>query len=71
MRAHNMLLYLQSLEDRIERLLYQKGEAEIRRTVETGGQPPKKGVIWAGGVKPNPSGGPFKPQVHITGRIDM
>lgn len=39
--------------------------------MEIDGNPlPKKVQLWVQGSKPPPQGGPFKPIVHVTGRVD-
>lgn len=44
---------------------------EVRKSVEVDGNAiPKKPQLWTQGQKPPPQGGPFKPIVHVTGRVD-
>jgi hypothetical protein len=62
---------MKALEHRTTELLFEKGLLEIRKAIELDGLPfPKKPQLWVTGQKPTPQGGPFKPQLHITGRID-
>lgn len=59
------------VEHRTTELLFEKGLLEVRKSVELDGNPlPKKAALWVQGQKPAPQGGPFKPQVHVTGRVD-
>jgi len=71
MRPHNICLCLAILEHRVTQLLYDKGRLEVEKAVEVDNLPlPKKPQMWVPGVKPKPSGGPFKPKVMVTGRMD-
>jgi len=71
MRPHNVNLCMKALEHRTTELIFEKGILEVRKMVELDGMPaPKKPQLWIQGQKPPPQGGPFKPQVHVTGRID-
>lgn len=70
-KPHNICLVMKVLEHRATELLFEKGMLEIRKAVEIDGMPlPKKPQLWVQGQKPPPQGGPFKPQVHVTGRVD-
>jgi hypothetical protein len=71
-QPRNAGLCLNVIEHRITELFYDKGILEVRKSVEEEGNPlpAKNQLVWQGGVKPKPSGGPFKPKVMITGRID-
>lgn len=71
MGPHNICMCMKVLEHRITELLHDKGMLEVRKSVELDGQQvPKKTQLWVQGQKPPPQGGPFKPIVHVTGRID-
>jgi hypothetical protein len=61
------------IESRVSELLYQKSELDMRRMVELEGsntQLLKKATTMAPGPKIKTSGGPFVPQVIVTGRLD-
>ncbi|ODN02721.1 Coiled-coil domain-containing protein 63 [Orchesella cincta] len=71
MGPHNICLCMKALEHRVTELLFEKGMLEVRKLVELdGNQIPKKPQLWTQGQKPPPQGGPFKPVVHVTGRVD-
>ncbi|XP_035707235.1 coiled-coil domain-containing protein 114 [Folsomia candida] len=70
-KPHNIALVMKVVEHRTTELLFEKGLLEVRKSVELDGNPlPKKAALWVQGQKPAPQGGPFKPQVHVTGRVD-
>lgn len=71
MKPHNICFVMKVVEHRTTELIFEKGYLEVRKSVEIDGNPlPKKPALWVQGQKPPPQGGPFKPQVHITGRVD-
>ncbi len=71
MGPHNICLCMKALEHRVTELLFEKGMLEVRKSVEIEGNAiPKKPQLWTQGQKPPPQGGPFKPIVHVTGRVD-
>jgi len=62
---------MKALEHRTTELIFEKGILDVRKQVEIDGNAwPKKPQLWVQGQKPPPQGGPFKPQLHITGRLD-
>jgi len=71
MRPSNICMCLSILERKITELINLKAELEVRKSVEIDKGPlPKRLQLWLPGVKPKPVGGPFKPKVVITGRLD-
>ncbi len=62
-----------AVERRVAELLHQKSELDMRRMVELEGSTTllhKKATTMTPGPKIKSSGGPYVPQVIVTGRLD-
>lgn len=72
-QPRNVLLCLAVLEHKVTELQQIKAELEVRKFVELEGgqlQAQKQGPTVAPGPKNKLNGGPFKPNVVVTGRLD-